>query len=94
MLATGSPNPPNPARVLHGSTDAAAAAAWENSGMRPDRLRTDRHRRTAAVIEILRRRVELRRARGEAVPLALRQAIEDYDRQRDPDRPALRPGPG
>lgn len=41
---------------------------------------TDRRRRTDAVIELLRRRAELRRARGEPVPPALRQTIDEYDR--------------
>ena len=43
-------------------------------------LHTDQQRRTRAVIEILRRRADLRRARGQAVPPALRRAIDDYDR--------------
>jgi hypothetical protein len=48
----------------------------------------DRQRRTAAVIELLRRRAEQRRARGRAVPPALQRAIDDYERH------ARRPPPG
>jgi hypothetical protein len=48
--------------------------------MRLDPFRSERDRRTATVIEILRRRAELRRARGEAVPLALRETIAEFDR--------------
>ena len=40
----------------------------------------DRQRRTRAVMEILRQRAEFLRARGQAVPPALRQAMDDYDR--------------
>lgn len=93
MPPAGSPNPPDPARELRGTTDAAAAAAWENPGMRLDRIPTDRQRRTEAVIELLRRRAELRRARGVGVPPALRQAIDNSDRHRHADRRALEPGP-
>jgi hypothetical protein len=93
MSAATSPNPPNPARDLRRSTDVETAAAWDNPGMRPARVLTDRHRRTEAVIEMLRRRAELRRARADAVPPALRRAIDDSDRHGPADRPALRPGP-
>lgn len=54
---------------------------------------TDRLRRTEAVIEILRRRAELRRARGDAVPPALRKAIDEFDRHVHADRSAPKPGP-
>jgi len=60
--------------------------------MRAPHLQTERARRTEAVIELLRRRAELRRARGQAVPPVLRRAIEDFDRHRHADPPALRPG--
>ena len=40
----------------------------------------DRERRTEAVIEVLRRRAEQRRSRGQFVPPVLRNAIADYDR--------------
>lgn len=45
--------------------------------MRLDAFRSERDRRTATVIEILRRRAALRRARDEAVPAALRETIAD-----------------
>lgn len=61
--------------------------------MRHDRLHTDRHRRTEAVIEILRRRADLRRERGDDVPPALQQAIDDFNREPDSDRRVLKPGP-
>ena len=48
--------------------------------MRLDPFRSERDRRTATVIEILRRRAELRRARGEPVPPALRETIAEFDR--------------
>ena len=48
--------------------------------MRIDPFRSERDRRTAAVIDILRRRADLRRARGEAVPPALSEAIAESDR--------------
>ena len=54
--------------------------AGTNSAMRLDPFRSKRDRRTATVIEILRRRAELRRARGEAVPPALRETIAEFDR--------------
>jgi hypothetical protein len=46
-----------------------------------------RQQRTQAVIEILRRRAELRRARGQAVPQELRRAIDDYERHARPPQP-------
>ena len=49
-------------------------------------LHVDQQRRTRAVIEILRQRADLRRARGQAVPPALRRAIDDYDRHARPSR--------
>jgi hypothetical protein len=49
--------------------------------MRLDPFRSERDRRTATVIEILRRRAALRRARGEVVPPALRKTIAEFDRQ-------------
>jgi len=55
------------------------------------RAHTDRLRRTEAVIEILRRRAELRRAGGQAVPPALRRTIDDFDR-RHPERHTPKPG--
>jgi hypothetical protein len=54
--------------------------------MRTHRLPYERTRRTEAVIEILRRRAALRRARGQAVPRELRAAIDDYDRHRHTPR--------
>jgi hypothetical protein len=60
--------------------------------MRLDRIRTDRARRTEAVIELLRRRAELRKRRGQQVPPALRQAIDDFDRHRHKDSSGLRAG--
>ena len=60
--------------------------SWENLGMHAHPLRMDRQRRTQAVIDILRRRAALREARGQAVPPALRQAIEDCDRDARPTR--------
>jgi hypothetical protein len=53
-------------------------------------LHLDRQRRTEAVIEILRRRAEQRRARGQSVPPALRRAIDDSDRQPRLPRPGSR----
>ena len=44
-------------------------------------LHLERQRRTEAVIEMLRRRAEQRRGRGQLVPPALRKAIDDFDRQ-------------
>ena len=49
---------------------------------------SDRQQRTAAVIEMLRRRADRRKTRGQIVPPALRRAIDDYDRH------ARRPHPG
>lgn len=49
-------------------------------------LHMDQQRRTRAVIEILRQRADLRRARGQAVPPALGRAIDDYDRHARPPR--------
>ena len=51
---------------------------------------TDRQRHTQAVIEILRRRAEQRRTRGQFVPPVLRKAIDDYDRQARAPRPGTR----
>ena len=51
--------------------------------MRLDPVRSERDRRTATVIEILRRRADLRRARGQAVPAALRDTIAEFDRHPD-----------
>jgi hypothetical protein len=53
-------------------------------------LHLERQRRTEAVIEVLRRRAEHRRARGQLVPPALRKAIDDYDRQVRIPRPGPR----
>jgi hypothetical protein len=53
-------------------------------------LHPDRQRRTAAVIEILRRRAEQRRTRGQVVPPPLRRAIDDYDRDTRPPHPGSR----
>jgi hypothetical protein len=60
--------------------------------MRALRHHTHRLCRTEAVIEILRRRAELRRARGDAAPPALRRALDDFDR-RHPEQHTLKPGP-
>jgi hypothetical protein len=90
MTTASSANPLNTVRALRRSTDAADAASWENPPMRAPHLRTERARRTEAVIELLRRRAELRRSRGQAVPSVLRQAIEDFDRHRRTDPPAPR----
>ena len=59
--------------------------------MRLDPFRSERDRRTAKVIEILRRRADLRRARGQAVPPALRKTIAEFDR---PPHRRLRPRAG
>jgi hypothetical protein len=48
--------------------------------MRLDPFRSERDRRTATVIEILRRRAAQRRARGESVPPALSETIAEFDR--------------
>jgi hypothetical protein len=48
--------------------------------MRLDSFRSERERRTVTVIEILRRRAEQRRARGEPVPSALSAKIAEADR--------------
>lgn len=48
--------------------------------MRLDPFRSERDRRAVTVVEILRRRAELRGARGEAVPPALRETIAEFDR--------------
>jgi hypothetical protein len=50
-------------------------------------LHSDRIRRTEAVMEVLRRRAEQRRLRGQAVPPALRRAIDDYNRHARPPQP-------
>jgi hypothetical protein len=50
----------------------------------------DRQRRTEAVIDVLRRRAEQRRTRGQLVPQVLRKAIEDYDRRARDQRPGPR----
>jgi hypothetical protein len=98
MPAASSANPLKTVRELHLATDAAIAASWENPRMRAPHLRTERARRTEAVIELLRRRAERRRARGQAVPAALHQAIDDFDRPGHPEpsapaRQAMTPGP-
>ena len=49
--------------------------------MRLDPFRSERDRRTAQVVEILRRRAEQRRARGQAVPSAIGEAIAEFDRR-------------
>jgi len=59
--------------------------------MRLDRI-TDRACRTEAVVELLRRRAELRAGRGQEVPPALRRAIDDFDRHHHADPPGLRAG--
>ena len=92
MTAASAANPLNTVRALRPSTDATDADSWENNRMRAHHLQTDRARRTEAVVELLRRRAELRRARGQAVPTALRQAIDDFDRRRTGEPPALRAG--
>ena len=48
--------------------------------MRLDPFHSERDRRTATVIEILRQRAELRRARGQAVPPVLGETIDEFDR--------------
>ena len=60
--------------------------------MRAPHPHTERARRTEAVIELLRRRAELRLARGQAVPPQLRQAIDDFDRHYHTDPRVPRPG--
>ena len=60
--------------------------------MRAHHLQTERTRRTEAVIELLRRRAELRQARGESVPPPLRHAIDDFDRHHHTGPPNLRAG--
>jgi len=54
--------------------------------MRLDPFRSERDRRTAKVIDILRRRAEQRRARGQIVPPALSKTIAEFDRP--PHRPS------
>ena len=49
--------------------------------MRLDPFRSERDRRTAMVIDILRRRAEKRRARGQAVPPALSETVAEFDRR-------------
>lgn len=92
MTAPGPANPLNTVRALRPSTDATDAAGCENRHMRAHHLQTDRARRTEAVIELLRRRAELRKAHGQAVPAALRKAIDDFDRHRHGNPPGLRAG--
>jgi hypothetical protein len=84
VCSSAPPNPSKAARTARRSTDAAGARAWKNRCMRRDWLERDRLRRTEAVIEVLRRRAELRRAHGQTVPRELRAAIDDYDRRRHP----------
>ncbi len=92
MSAASSANPLKSVRQLRRSTDAQGTPTWENPHMRALHLQADRARRTEAVIELLRRRAELRRARGQAVPPALRQTIEDFDRRHHGDPPAPHAG--
>ena len=66
--------------MLRRSTDVAAGPGWDNRDMRLDPIRSERDRRTATVIEILRRRADLRRARGDAVAPALRDTAAEFDR--------------
>ena len=80
-------NPFDAERALRRSTDGAGTATWENPGMHAHPLHMDRQRRTQAVIEILRRRADQRRARGQAVPPGLRRAIDDHDRHVRATRP-------
>ena len=73
------PNPQDAVGAPRRSTDAASGAAWENPGMRLDPFRLERDRRTATVIEVLRRRAQQRRARGQAAPPS--EEIAEVDRQ-------------
>ena len=65
--------------------------AGRTSHMRAPHPHTERARRTEAVIELLRRRAELRRARGQAVPPVLRRAIDDFDRHHRANPPCPDP---
>ena len=92
MPAASSANPLKTVLDVRRSTDVAVAASWENRRMGPPHRQTERARRTEAVIEMLRRRAELRRARGQTVPAVLREAVDDDNKRRPPEAPAIRAG--
>lgn len=75
------PNPQDTVAAPHRSTDVTAAPGWDNCGMRLDPFRSDRDRRTATVVELLRRRAEQRRARDQDIPPALSETIADPEPQ-------------